>query len=104
MLIFRQNIESLPHALVGWNFRQNISKYQRYIGKISELYLGKISEISEIYRQYFKNIDRAFDFLTSNPTAQIRFCFDPKVQISSVFLKASKGYILDPTVGFKFEA
>ena len=87
ILIFHRNIESLPHALVGWNFRQNISKYRRYIGKISEIYLGKISEISEIYRQYFKNIDRAFDFLTNNLTAQIRSCFDPKVQISSIFFK-----------------
>ena len=62
-----------------------------------------VTEILEIYRQYFQNIDRAFDLFTSNMTSQIRSYFDPKVQILSSFLKASKGYILDPTVDFKFE-
>ena len=85
---------------MSWNFRQNIGdilvKYRRYI--------GKISEISEIYHRYFQKIDRAFDFLTNNLTVRIHFFFDPKVQISSVVLKASKDYILDPAVDFKFEA
>ena len=65
--------------------------------------LGKISEISAIYCRHCQNIGRAFDFLTSNLTPQIRSCFYTTVQILSVFLKASNVYILDPKVDFKFE-
>ena len=36
--IFRQNIESVPHARVGWNFQKNIGKYRIYINKILEIH------------------------------------------------------------------
>ena len=47
--LFRQNIDSVPHARMGWKFWKNIDKYRRYI--------SKIPKISKIYWRYFQNID-----------------------------------------------
>ena len=41
-----------------------------------------------------RGVTPTFDFLTKNLMAQIHSCFNPKVYISSVFLKASKGYMI----------
>ena len=47
----------------------------------------KIGNISSICCRFFQNIDRAYDFLTNNLTAQIRTYFDPTIQLSSAFKK-----------------
>ena len=94
----------LTHACAGIsrNFLVNIEDISVNIGDISVnigdilvKYHRCIGKILEIYRQYFENIDRTYlDFLNRNLMAQIHSCFDPKVQISSAFLKASKGYMI----------
>ena len=72
-------------------------KYRRYIDDIGKL--------SEIFWRFFQNIGGLdFDFLTSDLTAQIGFCFDQTVHISSTFLKVSNDYFFYPTVDFKSEA
>ena len=85
-----------------WNFWKNIGKISVNIGDISVKIgdiLVNIGDISVKYRRYIGDVLKistmpAFDFLTRNLTAQIHSCFDPKVQISSAFLKASKGYMI----------